>query len=80
MNLKTIKKSLRILSSIFIVSIFIFQAIPNITYAATVEELQAKIDEKNRNIDALNKEIQMYADLTDKTSKEAQTLQAKIKT
>lgn len=46
--------------------------------ASTVEELQAKIDEKNKNIEALNKEIQLYADLTDKTSKEAQTLQKKI--
>lgn len=47
--------------------------------AATVAELQNKIDEKNRNIEALNREIQLYEDLTDKTSKEAQTLQNKIK-
>jgi len=67
---------------IFIVFILIFQVTPTFVhkaYSATVEELQAKIDEKNRNIENLNKEIQLYADLTDKTSKEAQTLQNKIK-
>ena len=46
--------------------------------AGTVEDLQAKIDEKNKNIEALNKEIQMYADLSDKTSAQAKTLQSKI--
>ncbi len=69
---------------VFLVLIFISQITPNlikrVIAASTVEELQAKIDEKNKNIEALNKEIQLYADLTDKTSKEAQTLQKKIQT
>jgi murein DD-endopeptidase MepM/ murein hydrolase activator NlpD len=78
-NLK-IKKFSTILSIVFLVSIFTCSFTPNLNAASTVEELQAKIDEKNKNIEALNKEIQLYADLTDKTSKEAQTLQKKIQT
>ena len=46
---------------------------------ATVEELQQKIDERNKNIEQLKKEIQTYKDLTDKTSKEAVSLQKTIK-
>lgn len=75
------KKYLSILSLSFLIFIIVFHIIPTgtkIVYAATVEELQAKINEKTKNIEALNKEIQLYADLTDKTSKEAQTLQKKI--
>lgn len=45
----------------------------------SAEELQRKIEEQNRNIEALNKEIRAYAELKDKTTKEAQTLQAVIK-
>ncbi len=88
MNIKNIKikaKKYSSLISIFAIFILMFQMNLSSTFihkahSATVEELQAKIDEKNKNIDALNKEIQLYADLTDKTSKEAQTLQNKIKT
>lgn len=60
---------------------FTFLFVQNIktSDAATVEELQNKIGEKNKNIEALNKEIQLYEELTDKTSKEALTLQNKIK-
>ncbi len=47
--------------------------------SAAVQELQRKIDEQNRNIEALNKEIQAYSELKDKTTKEAQTLQTLIK-
>ena len=84
-NLKIkIKKFSTILSIVFLVTIFTCSFTPNLVKkvkaASTVEELQAKIDEKNKNIEALNKEIQLYADLTDKTSKEAQTLQKKIQT
>ena len=89
LNVKTKQILSKQITSIISISIFIFaiifvtafKIIPEFTktaLSATVEELQAKIDEKNRNIDALSKEIQMYADLTDKTSKEAQTLQKKI--
>ncbi len=85
MNIKNIKmnsKKYFYITSVLIVLILIFQMSPSIihkAYSATAEELQAKIDEKNKNIEALNKEIQLYADLTDKTSKEAKTLQNKIK-
>lgn len=44
-----------------------------------VAELKKKIDEQTKNIEALNKEIQAYSELKDKTTKEAQTLQALIK-
>jgi len=47
--------------------------------ASQVDELKRKIEEQNRNIEALNKEIQAYSELKDKTTKEAQTLQALIK-
>ncbi|MEI6553591.1 MAG: peptidoglycan DD-metalloendopeptidase family protein [bacterium] len=83
MNIKNYKITKNVLILSLFIFISIFQLIPSITpkaYATTVEELQAKIDEKNKNIEALNKEIQMYADLTDKTSKEAQTLQKTIQT
>ena len=83
MNIKNYKISKKTIILSLFIFISVFQIIPNFTpkaYGATAEELQAKIDEKNKNIDALNKEIQMYADLTDKTSKEAQTLQKKIQT
>lgn len=78
------KKYLSILSIfVFVFAIISLQSIPvsfvKKASAATAEELQAKIDEKTKNIESLNKEIQLYADLTDKTSKEAQTLQNKIK-
>lgn len=46
---------------------------------ATIEELQQKIDERNKNIERLNKEIQTYKELTDKTSKEAISLQKTIR-
>lgn len=83
MNIKNIKikakKYTQLFSILLIVFILIFEVIPvKKIYSATVEELQFKIDEKNKNIETLNKEIQLYADLTDKTSKEAQTLQKKI--
>jgi murein DD-endopeptidase MepM/ murein hydrolase activator NlpD len=42
------------------------------------EDLKRKIDEQNRNIEALNKEIQQYSALKDKTTAEAKTLQAAI--
>ena len=78
-----IKNNLK--QNILFIIIFILFFIPisiivtNTAYSATVEELQAKIDEKNKNIEDLKKEIQLYADLTDKTSKEAVSLQKKIK-
>lgn len=50
-----------------------------IAEADTVDELQQKIDERNKNIEQLNKEIQAYSELTDKTSKEALSLQKVIK-
>lgn len=74
-----------ILCLIFAVSAFS----PNTTLAqstqsttatpTSAEELKKKIEEQSRNIEALNKEIKAYADLKDKTTKEAQTLQALIK-
>ena len=82
-NLKINIKNISILSIILIASLILCVKLVNlipVANASTVDDLQAKIDEKNRNIEALTKEIQMYADLTDKTSKEAQTLQKKIQT
>jgi murein DD-endopeptidase MepM/ murein hydrolase activator NlpD len=55
------------------------QATAGIATPTSAEELRRKIEEQNRNIEALNKEIQSYAALKDKTTKEAQTLQAVIK-
>lgn len=45
----------------------------------TVEDLQRKIDDRNKNIEQLTVEIQKYRDLSDKTSAEAQSLQKAIK-
>jgi murein DD-endopeptidase MepM/ murein hydrolase activator NlpD len=42
------------------------------------QQLQALIQEKQRNLDRLNQEIQQYQALTDKTSQEAKTLQGLI--
>lgn len=47
--------------------------------AQTADELQRMIEERNRNIEQLNKEIKLYEDLADKTSQEAKTLQSAIK-
>ncbi len=47
--------------------------------SSAVEDLQKKIDERNRNIEQLNAEIKQYAELADKTSQEAKTLQSLIK-
>lgn len=46
---------------------------------ASAEDLQRKIAEQAKNIEALNKEIEAYAALKDKTTAEAKTLQAAIK-
>ncbi len=45
----------------------------------SAEQLRQKIAEQAKNIEALNKEIQQYAELKDKTTAEAKTLQAAIK-
>lgn len=47
--------------------------------ASNVQELQTKINERNKIIEQLNKEIRQYQELADKTGKEAQTLQKSIK-
>ena len=47
--------------------------------ADTIDDLQKKIDERNANIEQLNREIQTYSDLTDKTSQQALSLQKVIK-
>ncbi len=46
----------------------------------TAQELQKKIDERSELIKKLDQEIKTYADLADKSSKEAQTLGNYIKT
>jgi len=46
----------------------------------SAEELQAKISERTELIKKLDQEIKTYADLADKSSKEAQTLSSYIKT
>ena len=46
---------------------------------ASAEELKQKIAEQAKNIEALNKEIQQYAEMKDKTTAEAKTLQPAIK-
>lgn len=57
---------------------FVFAA--DVVSPTTQAELQAKIDERAKLIAELEKEIKAYADLADKTSKEALTLQTYIKT
>ncbi|MEN9649522.1 MAG: hypothetical protein RL094_489 [Candidatus Parcubacteria bacterium] len=52
---------------------------PSASKAADAAELQRKIDERNRTIVQLTKEIKEYQDLADKTSKEALSLQGSIK-
>ncbi len=64
----------------FTFAIFAVPQFAGTSFALTnEEELQQKIDERNRNIAELNKEIQQYSELVDKTGKEAQTLQNRIK-
>jgi cell division protein FtsL len=48
-------------------SLFSVVHIDSLFADSTVEELQQKIDERNKNIEQLNKEIQTYKDLADKT-------------
>ncbi|MEI6042366.1 MAG: peptidoglycan DD-metalloendopeptidase family protein [bacterium] len=85
MNIKNYKTNKYSVLTIFftITLLFIFSILftpTKTTFAAsTVAELQAMIDEKSRNIDALNKEIELYSNLSDKTSAEGVTLQKKIK-
>lgn len=75
------------LSSILLCGAFIafFASLLSPEFAAksyaltTAEELQQKIEERNRNIEALNKEIKEYSELVDKTGQQAQTLQTKIR-
>lgn len=46
---------------------------------ATAEELRQKIEQQSKNIEALNREIQAYSELKDKTTAEAKSLQSLIK-
>ncbi len=65
---------------IFILPAVVPKILPTqVAQADTIEELQKKIEEKNRSIEQLNKEIQLYSELTDKTSQQAISLQRVIK-
>lgn len=53
-----------------------------VAYATTntaAEELRRKIEQQTQNIEALNREIQTFSELKNKTSKEALTLQSLIR-
>lgn len=87
MHIKTKLQKIKSLLFVFAVCLLISNILSittstspvSIVYADTVDELQKKIEERNRNIEQLNKEIQTYSELTDKTSKEALSLQKVIK-
>ncbi len=79
MRIFNIQKYIFILVSVLLIVFSCVQVTPLFAEDATVEELQQKIDERNKNIEKLNKEIQTYKELTDKTSKEAISLQKTIR-